>query len=106
MEKQNTAGQPGQPGFGYGWSPCFPPAEALRLADELEAGNCSLRTVMNPAAAELRRQHAEIQRLQDVNKDLLEAPNALVAAHGSILDLRESEELKLARAAIAKGEQA
>jgi hypothetical protein len=34
--------------------------------------------------------------------DLLEALNALVAAHGSILDLRESDELKLARAAIAK----
>lgn len=32
--------------------------EALRLADALEAGNCSLRTVMNPAAAELRRLHA------------------------------------------------
>ena len=31
--------------------------EALRLADELEAGNCSLRTVMHPAAAELRRLH-------------------------------------------------
>lgn len=32
--------------------------EALRLADELEAGNCRLRTVMHPAASELRRLHA------------------------------------------------
>ena len=37
--------------------------EALRLADELEAGNCSLRTVMHPAAAELRRMHAENEQL-------------------------------------------
>lgn len=34
--------------------------KALRLADELEAGNCSLRTVMHPAAAELRRLHIEV----------------------------------------------
>lgn len=33
--------------------------EALRLADELEAGNCRLRTVMHPSAAELRRLHAQ-----------------------------------------------
>ena len=32
--------------------------EAQRLADELEAGNCRLRTVMHPAASELRRLHA------------------------------------------------
>ena len=41
-------------------------------------------------------------RLIAAAPDLLEALNALVAAHGSILDLRESDELKLARAAIAK----
>ena len=40
--------------------------EALRLADELEAGNCRLRTVMHPAAAELRRLHAQ-------NAQILEA---------------------------------
>ena len=46
-------------------------------------------------------------RLIAAAPELLEALNALVAAHGSILDLRESDELKLARAAIAKatGEQ-
>lgn len=37
--------------------------EALWLSDELEAGNCSLRTVMRPAAAELRRLHAENEQL-------------------------------------------
>lgn len=37
--------------------------EALCLSDELEAGNCSLRTVMRPAAAELRRLHAENEQL-------------------------------------------
>lgn len=40
--------------------------EALRLAYELEAGNCSLRTVMHPAAAELCRLHAQ-------NSEILEA---------------------------------
>ena len=40
--------------------------EALRLSDELEAGNCRLRTVMHPAAAELRRLHKQ-------NSELLEA---------------------------------
>ena len=40
--------------------------EAQRLARELEAGNCSLRTVMHPAAAELRRLHAQ-------NAQILEA---------------------------------
>lgn len=32
--------------------------EALRLADDLDAGWCSLRLVLEPAAAELRRLHA------------------------------------------------
>jgi hypothetical protein len=41
-------------------------------------------------------------RLIAAAPDLLVALNALVAAHGSILDLRESDELKLARAAIAQ----
>jgi hypothetical protein len=47
----------------------------------------------------------ELVRLHEANQAMLAALNALVAAHGSILDLRESDELKLARAAIAKGEQ-
>jgi hypothetical protein len=45
---------------------------------------------------------AHYECLLRVNTELLEALNALVAAHGSILDLRESDELKLARAALAK----
>lgn len=44
--------------------------EALRIADELEAGNCSLRTVMHPAAAELRRLHAENEAMRTAIKKL------------------------------------
>ena len=69
---------------------------AWRLREE------AIFKTIHPVVEELRRQHEEIECLQDVNKDLLEALNALVAAHGSILDLRESDELKMARAAIAK----
>lgn len=50
--------------------------EALAVAGvcERSADNGSLEPLkLKRAAAELRRQHAEIQRLQDVNKELLEA---------------------------------
>jgi hypothetical protein len=72
--------------------------EALRLADALEQATYLLSVERENTAAELRR-------LYEANQVMLEALNALVAAHGSILDLRESDELKLARAAITKGEQ-
>ena len=87
--------------------------EALRLADYLtwyRSPHCG------EASAELRRLYAQSEmrrlalleelqkseRLHSVNAELLEALNALVAAHASILDLRESDELQLARLAIAK----
>ena len=73
-------------------------SEALRLADALEQATYLLSVERENTAAELRR-------LYEANQVMLEALNALVAAHGSILDLRESDELKLARAAITKGEQ-
>jgi hypothetical protein len=65
----------------------------------------TLKHCGNGVTATYREDNA---RLIAAAPDLLEALNALVAAHGSILDLRESDELKLARAAIAKatGEQA
>lgn len=46
MRKQNTAGQPGQPGFGYGWSPCstpLPPAVEVGLEwAVVQQGGCGL----------------------------------------------------------------
>ena len=71
--------------------------EALRLADELNAVS---ETGADPDV--IQESATELRRLHSVNAELLDALNALVAAHGSILDLRESDELKLARLAIAK----
>lgn len=39
--------------------------EALRLAECLDDGHCSLRNALHPAASELRRLHAENQALND-----------------------------------------
>ena len=39
--------------------------EALRLAECLDDGHCSLRNALHPAAAELRRLHAENEVLHD-----------------------------------------
>lgn len=42
--------------------------EALRLADCLDDGHCSLRNALHPAATELRRLHAECEhRMQAIN---------------------------------------
>ena len=38
--------------------------EALRLAECLDDGHCSLRNALHPAAAELRRLHAEHEALR------------------------------------------
>jgi len=94
--------------------------EALRLAEELE-----MWTLGEPAAAELRRLHAENERLQQinqshemklsvrgyelqindlqaVNKELLVALKALLEAEAP--DYIKSSIWDQARAAIAKGE--
>ena len=100
--------------------------EALRLAYELEAGNCSLRTVMHPAAAELRRLHAENallhytltayvgasealaveqkenERLESQRDELLDALQSLISDNHP--EYIPSKLWKKARAAIAKAE--
>lgn len=99
--------------------------EALRLADELEAGNCRLRTVMHPAASELRRLHAEnaalladrrnlgaaIERQHSAAEQIADRVMRLEDQCGALLDaLKEAEPFlalgirKKARAAIAKAE--
>ena len=73
--------------------------EALRLANELCCGNVNLRTVMFPAAAELRRLHC-------VNSELLEALQALMS-DGAVHEACSIEDLMRANSAITKaiGEQ-
>jgi hypothetical protein len=72
-------------------------SKALRLADLIDHGSTSTQ-IERETAAELRRLHS-------VNAELLDALNALVTAHGSILGLRESDELKLARLAITEAQE-
>lgn len=53
--------------------------EALRLADCLDDGHCSLRNALHPAATELRRLHAE-------NLQLRAALEQQTAGHQKTLD--------------------